>query len=219
MERMRQKKYIDEERQEQEWFKPKTNVKNYDSEFTPNGQNNLMRYTPHDQDMVTFEQSKEFNQGDYDMYKVTEDERLQEMDDDFLKLKEKKQRLEKATSELLNPQLTRSSSDSIENPGIQRKKLFGRNSEFCGTSVTTSHETYKGPRRRTRKESNPSGMKKTPSQPSLLCLSGSKSSKKNYRSPQNKPGENLHSVWADYIRERKVSSEQVSSNASAADHH
>lgn len=70
--------------------------------------------------------------------------------------------------------------------------------------MTTSHETYTGNKKRIRKKSIPTVKKGSTSQKSLLCLSGSKSRKKILRSPEAKPGENLHSIWADYINEQNM---------------
>lgn len=90
--------------------------------------NNLASYTPVDEDIVTFEQSKEFNHLDYDMYRISERDRIYEMDNDFEKLKQKKEKLQKVTDELLYPKVT---GQIPQNDGVVViNKAYGRNSEY-----------------------------------------------------------------------------------------
>ncbi|CAI2385141.1 unnamed protein product [Moneuplotes crassus] len=199
---MKHKKCLDQQREQQEWFKPQTNVQRYQQEYVIAQGNNLQNYTPVDEDIVTFEQSKEFNHLDYDMYRISERDRIHEMDEDFEKLKQKKENLQKVTDELLYPKVTGKIPNNKDVFIIN--KVNGRNSEYCGTSMTTSHETYTSNMRKIRKKSIASVKKGSASQKSLLCLSGSKSRTKMIRSPVSKPGENLHSMWADYINDKNM---------------
>lgn len=126
-ERNLQKKFIIEEREQRQWFKPQTNVSKYQTETKY--RTNPSGYAIYDNDeLVMFEHSKEFNQNDYDMFKISEDERFRDMEKDFMNLKQKKQNLEKATNDLLNPHLARSIPED-ENI-FKKSRALARDSEY-----------------------------------------------------------------------------------------
>ncbi|CAI2384924.1 unnamed protein product [Moneuplotes crassus] len=200
-EKMMHKKSMDEQREQKDWFKPHTNGHKNQQEGSIRTVHAFHSQTPFDENLPSLEKSKEFKNTDYEMFQVPESNRLQEINEDFEKLRLKKEKLQKATQELLNPKFPK--SESLKQNIPEMTQAYGRNSDYCGTTLVTSHETYAGNKKKIRKKTNHSTMNGTTSKQSFLCLSGSKSKKKMLRSPDAKPGENLHSIWADYIREKQ----------------
>ena len=115
-------------------FQPKTNFRKQEvfQEHKP-----PVRHTEYakidEGDLITFEQSKEYNQGDYDLYKIQEDERMDEMERDFELLKQKKAKLEKVSNELLNLQCTQSTSEENQNQ-------MGKGRTYKGSKNQGSYE-------------------------------------------------------------------------------
>ena len=83
-ERKRQKKCLEQENELKKCFKPNTNITKYQVGLIPrNLDQKTMDFRTQNEELLGFDQSKEFNQEDYDLFKINEAEKFLEIEEDF----------------------------------------------------------------------------------------------------------------------------------------